>query len=176
MKAAWFVALHFAVAGASLVEGPAPHPVSKAEPISVDEAATWVGRLEGHALRPVPLTRDDTRFRKGFPGVTARFSDGHADYIVRRILRPTRTLHAAATCFRANGYRVTPRPVHLDTDGAPWGRFLAEKPGERLEVRERISDSAGRSWYDVSSWYWAAALGRTPSPWHAVTVVTNASI
>ena len=171
MKAAWFVALHLAVAGFALVERPAPYPTPKTEPISLSEAAMWTSRMTGRAFRPVPPTEDDIRFSTGLPGVTARFTDGHADFILRRVLRPTRALHAAATCFRASGYRVTPQPIHLDTGGAPWGRFLAGKPGEQLEVMERIADPAGRGWYDVSSWYWAASLNRVSGPWHAVTVI-----
>ena len=50
--------------------------------------------------------------------------------------------------------------------------FRAWSPdGEALEVRERITDTNGRGWTDVSEWYWNAIGGKTEGPWWAVTVL-----
>jgi hypothetical protein len=50
----------------------------------------------------------------------------------------------------------------------------AERGAERLRIRERIIDAGGATWTDISSWYWAALLGRSRGPWWAVTVIEPA--
>jgi hypothetical protein len=40
-----------------------------------------------------------------------------------------------------------------------------------LHVIELITDPAGHSWSDPSSWYWSAAMRKSKGPWWAVTVV-----
>jgi hypothetical protein len=49
---------------------------------------------------------------------------------------------------------------------------VAQKDGRVRRVCERIYDGQGKAWTDVSSWYWAAMVGRTRGPWFAVTVAT----
>ena len=65
----------------------------------------------------------------------------------------------------------------LDRQGRLWGCQEMVQGGRRFRVRERITASPpgtggdpGAAWTDVSSWYWAALLGRSPGPWWAVTV------
>ena len=59
----------------------------------------------------------------------------------------------------------------IDADHRRWGVFEASRQGQRMVVRERIYEASGAgSWTDVSSWYWAAALKRSPGPWWSVTV------
>ncbi|MEW6730399.1 MAG: hypothetical protein AB1489_03570, partial [Acidobacteriota bacterium] len=54
-----------------------------------------------------------------------------------------------------------------------WGAFKASGGKETLTVYERIYDQNGNGWTDVSAWYWAAILGKTESPWWAITIATH---
>lgn len=134
----------------------------------------WPPALEGHPLRALPLTDRESRFTRDFPGRIARFTDGRREWVARWVSAPTRTLHPAADCFRGSGYAITPLPLYRDVQGQSWGAFRAEKPSERLLVREIIRDGAGRTWSDASAWYWAATLNRTHGPWWAYTVAERA--
>jgi len=82
-------------------------------------------------------------------------------------------LHSASVCFRGLGYRVEPSRAVRDTKGFIWSCFGAGREDESYRVCERIYDLQGEAWTDVSSWYWAAVLGRTGRPWYALTVVTG---
>lgn len=100
-----------------------------------------------------------------------RFTDGSREIIIRFISRPSRKLHSAADCLKGSGYTVEPRPIRVDRQGNYWGCMLAERGGtDRFHVCERIVDTAGNGWYDVSTWFWAALLERSEGPWWAVTV------
>jgi hypothetical protein len=37
-------------------------------------------------------------------------------------------------------------------------------------VREQIRDAHGRTWSDVSAWYWSAVWNPDAGPWFATTV------
>lgn len=136
--------------------------------------AGWPKTFDGRKLKSLPLTKREKAFAAGFPGKTARFTDGEQQYILRWVTRPSRKLHPAADCFRASGYRIKYLPLHIDEHGATWSSFEASREGKVLCVRERIyDDEVGRSFSDVSSWYWAATFDRTNGPWWAVTVITT---
>jgi exosortase/archaeosortase family protein len=136
----------------------------------------WSAPLAGYHTIEVPLTARERRFAEDFPGRIGRFSDGQHEFIIRWITRETRMLHPAADCFRATGYRVSNQSPRVGNDGRQWGAFTASKPGEpAMQVREIITDGAGHSWSDVSSWYWSATLGRSAGPWWATTVITRKS-
>lgn len=137
----------------------------------------WPRALEGRDLTELSLTERERRFAQDFPGRLARFTDGEREIIVRWVTQPTRTLHPAADCFRGVGYAIEPQPLRVDEAQERWGSFTAVRNAERLRVYERIysangvaSEVSNRSWSDVSSWYWAALLGRTHGPWWAITV------
>ena len=132
----------------------------------------WPAEFEGRLLRELPMGEREKRFAEGFPGRIGRFHDGERELIVRWVTAGTRRLHPAVDCFAGMGYRVAPLPIEVDSAGARWGCFHAERGGEKLQVRERITETGNRtnSWTDVSAWYWAAALGRTSGPWWATTV------
>jgi hypothetical protein len=66
--------------------------------------------------------------------------------------------------------RAAAAPAVPAQPSAPPGCFDASRGGTRLRVCESIRDSAGGEWTDVSSWYWAALLGRSSGPWWATTV------
>lgn len=145
----------------------------------------WPTHWEGRALRPLPLTPEETKFAGVFPGDLARFTDGSAEILFRRVDSPTRKLHPSADCLRATGYAVKPRPAVSTPDGRTWSCHLAKRGGETLLVREIVvagsgetgsgkpgagKADAGASWTDISSWYWHALWGDAKGPWTAVTL------
>jgi hypothetical protein len=135
-----------------------------------DDFVAWPSEIGGVELARIDLSEDELSYYQDFPGKVARFLAGDREVVVRYLSRPSRKLHPAADCLRGFGYRVRPQPVQRDAEGGFWGCVVAEKASSRLRVCEKIEDSTGRSWYDVSSWYWAALLGQSAEPWWAVTV------
>ncbi|NJD06160.1 MAG: exosortase/archaeosortase family protein [Methylococcaceae bacterium] len=142
-------------------------PAPPAEPVEADP--DWWEALPPQGLIRLALTPQDQNWLRHFPGAVARFGDGRREWLVRHVETPTRSLHPAADCFRAMGYEVTAAKVH-ELDGIRWGCFHATGPSGSRQVCERILDSRGRAWTDVSAWYWDAVLGRTQGPWWAVTM------
>ncbi|HET9862290.1 MAG TPA: hypothetical protein VFP37_02535 [Steroidobacteraceae bacterium] len=133
-------------------------------------AHPWPHEFEGKPLMRVPLTAQESRFLGDFPGAVARFTDGRRDILMRRVTRPTRKLHPAEDCYRGWGFEVGAAQIRTDRDGGRWRCFTASRDGAARKVCEQIRDDEGRGFTDVSSWYWSAALGRTPAPWLVVTV------
>lgn len=134
----------------------------------------WPSSFEGSLLSPLPLAEREAGFVRDFPGRVARFTDGRREIVVRWVVEPTRRLHPGADCFRGLGYAITPAESERDALGRRWGGFRAVKGAQTLRVRELIVSFDGRSWSDVSSWYWPAALGRSKGPWWAFTVAEDA--
>jgi len=134
-------------------------------------AQEWPRELDGAALRPLALTAVEQRFADRFPGRIGRFEADGTVWVLRDVARPTRALHPAGDCFRGLGYRIEHTQLHSDADARLWRCFVAERDGERLRVCERIVDAQGRGYVDASSWFWAAALGRSSGPWRALTRV-----
>ncbi len=130
----------------------------------------WPELFEGHSLKVIPLSDLNRRFAQGFPGKIAVFSTGTARVVFRWVPQPTRQLHAASNCYHAGGYQITWLPQYLDGQDNRWAAFEAARDGERFRIRERIYDQTGQSWTDVSSWYWAALLNKSSSPWWSVSV------
>jgi len=129
----------------------------------------WPTHFRDQPLTRLPPSELEERFARRFPGAIARFTDGSRVLVLRQVQRPTRQLHPATDCFAALGYTTgRPRPI-VDADGAQWSCFIASRDGTALRVCERIRDSEGRSWTDVSSWFWAAQYGG--GPWLATTLV-----
>jgi len=122
-------------------------------------------------LSPVKPSIREARFALDFPGQIGVFTDGTQIYVARWVHTPTRKLHPASDCLRALGYSVKPAPILALNDGSHWGTTTARRSTELLRVRERIVDSTGREWTDVSAWFWAAVLGRSAGPWWAVTIL-----
>ena len=149
-----------------------PAAQSSSAPRPSVEDVVFPRNFEGRALTRLPLSAVDQRFADRFPGQIARFTDGRRILIARTVQEPTRMLHSASVCFRGLGYQVGEPHAAKDDRGITWGCFVAERNGEQYRVCERIYDLQGGAWTDVSSWYWAALLGRTERPWYAMTVVT----
>ncbi|WP_309028051.1 archaeosortase/exosortase family protein [Pelagicoccus enzymogenes] len=112
-----------------------------------------------------PLDERSAAYAKGFPGAIELFGKDERRLVVRVIERATRRYHLSADCYRAIGYATEPMPLFREVDGSMWGRVLASRDGEKVEVRERVVSLDGQSWTDPSSWFWSAMLGRSEGPW-----------
>lgn len=170
MKAAAVIVFALACACAALA--PLAHS-PQSTVAGTDGFPGWPAQFEGAALTRLPLSPVEERFGQNFPGRVGRFTDGRREIILRWVAEGTRKLHPAGDCFKANGYALVPLPISVQ-DGQRWSGFTAARGAQKLEVRERIYDAAGAQWSDVSSWYWAAQLGKTTGPWWAVTVAKSA--
>jgi hypothetical protein len=131
--------------------------------------AEWPVEWDGRPLRPLALGAVEARFAARFPGTLARLSDGERQIVWREVREPTRMLHPAADCYRGAGWQIAGERVEIDDAQRGWRCFDATQDGRRLRVCERIVDANGRAFTDPSSWFWAALLGRSTGPWHAVT-------
>jgi hypothetical protein len=132
----------------------------------------WPTHFRDQPLTQLPLGAIEQRFARRFPGAIARFTDGERVLIVRQVTRPTRQLHPAEDCFRGLGFTVArPRPI-VDDQGLRWSCFAATAGDRHQRVCERIHDSAGGEWTDVSAWFWASQYGG--GPWRAMTIVSAA--
>jgi hypothetical protein len=131
----------------------------------------WPSTFQGKPVSPIAFSAREKRFLQDFPGQMAKFSDGEREILIRRVDTPTRKLHPSWHCFRGYGFDITAQPLWRDENGQLWNCFLAHKKGhEQLLVKERIVDSLGHSWPDVSAWYWDSIWGRTQGPWQAFTI------
>ena len=126
--------------------------------------------ISGIALRALPLSDREAAFAAESPGATGRFTDGTREYIFRRVTEPTRRLHASSDCLRAVGYELSQQSPRRDDESRLWSRYRAVRSGEVLIVEEQIRDADGKTFSDVSAWYWSALLGRSRGPWLAITV------
>lgn len=133
----------------------------------------WPSQLAGAPLQPMPPAAQDAYFSRDFPGKVARFSNGDRQVVMRWVNSPTRRLHPARNCFTGAGYEVLPESMAHDHDGALMSCFIAKKPGKGLRVCEVLRDSAGRSWPDVSSWYWHAVAAPAGNSWWSYVVVEH---
>ena len=131
----------------------------------------WPTSLQGRPLSRLPLSAQEERFLSVFPGKIGRFTDGKRQYILRWITQPTRRQHSALDCFRASGYQISAQTIWRDETGQAWSQFQATRKGQNLMVSERLCDTAGNSWSDVSAWYWAALRKQSQGPWWAMTIV-----
>lgn len=125
----------------------------------------WPASFERKRLQETALTPAEKAFQSGFPGRIGRFSDGRREIIIRWITRESRKLHPAIDCFKGNNYQITPLPIYIDSEGNYWGAFKAVRGEVSLTVHERIYDSSGKSWSDISSWYWSVLFKQTTGPW-----------
>ena len=141
--------------------------------VAPEPAATeWPREWKGRPLRPLALDAVEARFAAHFPGRIERLTDDRSVLVWREVRSPTRMLHPASDCYRGLGYRIADARLERDADAKLWRCFVAVRDGRRVRVCERIEDARGASFSDASSWFWAAQLGRSTGPWHAITVAT----
>ena len=140
--------------------------------ISTRDFPGWPAQYDGAAYQQVPPSRADTAFYQEFPGKIQCVAQGSRRVIMRWVAKPTRQLHPSSDCFRGLGYQITWQPLVTDSKGVRRSWFCAEKDGKRFDVKERIYDTTGKNWTDISSWYWAAVLGKTTGPWWSDVEIT----
>ncbi|HEX8240640.1 MAG TPA: hypothetical protein VF574_12950 [Allosphingosinicella sp.] len=166
MTRALFGLLAAAAILAPLWERPGPAPGAPAAP--------WPQRFEGRPVVRLAPTPEDRLLASGFPGHVARFSDGRRQIVLRQVAAPTRRLHPARDCFRAVGYAIGPSAMRVGPGGRPASCFTAARGGRVLRVCEQVRGPDGRSWPDISSWYWSALAGTASGPWLAALTVEAA--
>jgi exosortase len=135
----------------------------------------WPKEYNGRILQQVPPKKADAAFYQEFPGKIQCFAQGERRIIIRWVAKPTRQLHPSSDCFRGLGYDITYKPLETDMNGVRRSCFGAAKDGKSFAVKERIYDDAGGNWTDISSWYWAALLGKTHGPWWSIVEIAPAS-
>ena len=162
-RAAVFILMAALAAFAPEIRSPAAAP-------SLQGFPGWPAQVGGRPLTRLPPGPQDEWFARDFPGRIARFSSGEEQVVLRWINAPTRRLHPASHCFEGAGFAVEPRPMRR-MHGALAGCFVARRDGESLNVCEWIADSDGRSWSDVSSWYWSALAAPPARNWWSYVVV-----
>jgi hypothetical protein len=141
---------------------------------AADAFPGWPAALDGRLLTELPLTPREAAFSRDFPGRIARFTDGEREIVLRWIAAPTRRLHPAADCFRGLGYRIETRPMRLASGGAPMSCFRAYGRTDTYDVCEQMTSTSGRTWPDVSSWYWHALWSDRGATWWSLVIATPA--
>ncbi len=116
------------------------------------------------------FTGKEKEFYKHFPGRIIKFSTGNTEYVIKCVIKPTRKLHPASDCFKGSGYSIKPEPVFRDHKGNYWSSFTATKNNLQVLVKERIYNNSGKSWTDVSGWFWSAFFNKSNGPWWVITV------
>ncbi|MDR1915967.1 MAG: exosortase/archaeosortase family protein [Synergistaceae bacterium] len=170
-----YIAICSSVALASAIPS-GRHAPERIQDISVTWPSSWGGRTLIPAS-PDPETekfwRDFGAYRE-FKMINGDTADGwfpkYDRIVFRYVDKATRLLHPAEDCFRGAGYEIEYQPVQIDEAGREWSGFVCEKSGVRQNVlqcvisvpngdlREVENDLTARTWADVSSWYWHAAL------------------
>ncbi len=140
-------------------------------PVADDLADSVRGDLVKEGWEPLTFDAASGRFVKSFPGTIELFGQDGRRLLARTIRRATRRYHLSADCYRALGYEIEPLPLLREPDGTLWGRVLAFRGQERIELRERVVSQDGQAWTDPSSWFWSAMLGRSQGPWVAYSEV-----
>ncbi|MDK2124114.1 exosortase Q [Parachitinimonas caeni] len=134
----------------------------------------WPSHFDGRPLRPLALSSVERAFLASFPGAIGRFDNGEQVVTLRQVNVATRKLHPASDCFRGLGYQISAIGLLQRPDShlrAPKLQrcFIARKGDRRLHVCELIEDRQGRTFTDVSAWYWSAQTGESTGPWQVVT-------
>ena len=145
-----------------------PTPVLDSE-----DFLSWPSTFEGQRITQVPMSELNQKYADNFPGKIAVFRTGKSRIVFRWVTIATRQLHSSETCYRAGGYKITWLPEYIDSSKVKWSVFEAINENERLRVRERVFDSSGQNWTDLSSWYWAALLNQSKSPWWVVSEIQS---
>jgi exosortase/archaeosortase family protein len=136
-------------------------PVFAAQELQIE----WPTRFEELALEPLPLTEQDLRFGRDFPGKFGRFRSAGREVLIRYVTQPTRKLHPVSDCLRGAGYAVQPLPAERDSKGRVKSCVRASRDGKSLKLCEFIEDASGRVFSDPSEWFWAAIFGGSRGPW-----------
>ena len=143
-------------------------------------AGQLLNTFQGASLSPVAMTEGEEKFYADFPGMTGYFAvDGRSgeSVFLRYTEAPTRKLHPAENCYRANGYETRFRDnvlasvPELSDEDLKWSEFTIVDKGRPFRVRQCVvSLSSGRAWADIPAWYWQTTFSSDDiGPWLAVT-------
>lgn len=157
---------------ACLVCAISPLFLNEAQAGAIDDPV-WPTSFAGKPLTRVELQPYEQRYAAEFPGRMARFSDGSRQIMFQWLPSHSRSVHSAAECLQNSGYEIEHGPIIVDGTGMKWSSCTARKGQTAIRLRERIEDSHGRHWQDVSSWYWDATLDRTNGPYWFVIVTES---
>ena len=135
----------------------------------------WPAKFDGKTLRELPLSDKEARFRQDFPGQIKRFAFDDKELIVRHLSSASRKLHPAADCLKGVGYEIKAAHALAVEREAAWSCIIATRDGRSLKVCESIRDAEGRSYSDVSTWYWAVMTSDSRGPWEALTLSESLS-
>ena len=149
-----------------------PRPTPSADD-AAHEFPGWPRHFDGAPLSRLPPGPQDEWFARDFPGRVARFATQDKQVVIRWVDSPTRRLHPASQCFRGAGYSIAQLPMRLAGGAGAMSCFAATKGADVLEVCEKIEDANGRTWSDVSSWYWGALARPDAAGWWSYVVVTR---
>jgi exosortase/archaeosortase family protein len=142
---------------------------SKSHLDSAKSDVGWPTSLYEETLTPAELSPFERASFKHFPGSVARFETEKYRVIIFFIEEVTRELHSRALCLEAAGFKVHLKEGFTDRNGCRWSSMTAEKTvnGRPLSVPflESTFDSRGKSFSDLSEWYWSVFLGNTTGPW-----------
>jgi exosortase/archaeosortase family protein len=131
--------------------------------------------FQGMPVTRMSLNEAEKTFYRDFPGTIAVYETGQDKLILRHVNRATRKLHPASHCLRAEGFRIGGETVVEDGEGGRWLSYTITRSGETYRVREHITcPASGRSWPEISAWFWHAFLHPGDGPWQAVTVISAA--
>jgi len=133
----------------------------------------WPQEFEGIPISKLQDSEIIQQYGEDFPGKIAVFSKGKDIVCLRWIAHETRQVHPSADCFQAMGYSIIWNPTMKTANGQFWNSVSCTRATKKLEIRECITDSNGRSWSDVSAWYWDAFLKHTSPPWWSATVISK---
>jgi hypothetical protein len=124
---------------------------------------------QGIPVTRIPLNPAKATFYRKFPSSIAVYEADGVKLISGNINAATRKLHPDSHCLRAEGFST--REAKVWDDG--WLSYTAARTGEIFQVKERITCLAnGRSWPEISAWFWHALFHPSEAPWEAVTAIS----
>jgi len=156
----------------------------------VSRAPQLPGAWLGAPLRRLPEAEMDRRWAASGAGDVSRFTlPGGEELLLRWVPRANRALHPVEDCYRGLGYTIVPlspvrtvAPAVAEPGWPPgrvvvWRRFLAQRPGESLEVRDVLLSTGGGAYSDPAWWWWCVAGpgASDRGPWWSVTVQSRRS-
>ena len=129
--------------------------------------------FQGVPVTRVALNEAEETFYRDFPGTIAVYEAGYDKIIVRHVNRATRKLHPASHCLRAEGFGIG-EETEVEDEAGRWLSYAITRHGEMFHVKEHIAcPASGRSWPEISAWFWHAFFHPGEGPWQAVTVISK---
>ncbi len=136
--------------------------------------------FNGFVLEELNTSEHERAFYDNFPGKTAlyKLKSSNGEQIFFRYLEtPSRKLHPAEECYKANGTDCVAmekkiiRVEELSQSPITWGQFKIKENGSEYIIRQAVISLGGKENYsDIPSWYWLTVFSdNDPGPWLAIT-------